>query len=170
MTKKIAITFGILCFVGLSSFSLHKFYVSIYQVDFAPQKKRFEITARIFNDDLNLALEKEFKAKISIGEANESEQDVVFLKNYLKKHFRFFVDGKEKEVVFVNKEIDQNVVIVYLKVNDVTRFKNIKISNNALLDLYDEQQNIIQTHFYNQKKNYIFSGDYFVENITVPKK
>lgn len=153
----------------LSSFSAHKFYVSIYQVDFVPEKKRVEITARIFMDDLNLALEKEFKIKTTLGEKLETTQDFTLLKQYLSKHLRVFIDGKEKQVVFLSKEIDNNVVIVYMKITDIKKFNSFKIHNNALLDLYPDQQNIIQTNFYNNKKNYIFTGDYFVENIRVSK-
>lgn len=167
--KNIVFFLAALFILMLSSFSAHKFYVSIYQVDFVPEKKRVEITARIFMDDLNLALEKEFKIKTSLGEKSETTQDVNLLKQYLAKHLRVFIDGKEKQVVFLSKEIDNNVVIVYMKITDIKKFNSFKIQNNALLDLYWDQQNIIQTNFYNNKKNYIFTGDYFVENIRVSK-
>lgn len=169
MNKKTTLFFATLFIVLLSSFGAHKFYVSIYQVDFVPEKKRVEITARIFMDDLNLALEKEFKIKTTLGEKSETTQDVELLKKYLAKHLRVFIDGKEKQVAFLSKEIDNNVVIVYMKITDIKKFNSFKIHNNALLDLYPDQQNIIQTNFYNNKKNYIFTGDYFVENITVSK-
>ena len=48
----------LLLFVTLSSMTVHKFYVAIYKVEFAPQKKMLQITTRIFVDDLNIALEK----------------------------------------------------------------------------------------------------------------
>lgn len=67
---------------------------------------------------------------------------------------------------FFSKEIENNIVIVYLKINDIKKFKTFKIYNNALLEVYSEQQNIIQTNFYNIKRNYIFTGDYFVENVS----
>lgn len=154
-------------FAGLSSFDVHKYYVAIYQIDFAPEKKRIEITARIFMDDLNLALTQEFKTKTQIGEKSESPEDVVFLQKYLNKHLRISVDGKEQTVFFLSKEIDNNVVIVYLKINNIKKIKSIEIYNNALLELFSEQQNIMQTNFYNTKRNYIFTGDYFVEKISM---
>lgn len=169
MSKKISLTLVLCLFLVMSSFGLHKFYVSIYQIDFVPEKKRVEITARIFMDDLNLALAKEFKVKCNLGEKSESKQDVDFLQKYITKHLRVFIDGKEKTVLFLSKEIENNVVIVYLKITDVRKFTAFKIYNNALLDVYPEQQNIIQTDFYKDKKNYIFTGDYFVENIRILK-
>jgi len=167
MSKKITVIAALILFLGLSAFNYHKFYVSIYQIDFVPEKKRIEITARIFMDDLNLALEQEFKTKINLGEISETSQDELFLKKYVKKHLRIFVDGREKSILFLSKEIENNVVIIYLKINDVKKIKTIKIHNNALLEVYEDQQNIIQTNFLKKKRNYIFTGDYFVEAITL---
>ena len=168
MRKRTTLIFAFFLFVGLCSFNVHKFYVSIYKVDFVPEKKRVEITARIFLDDLNLALEKEFKTKIYLGEKTETPQDLLFLQKYMTQCLQIFIDGKEKPVVFLSKEIENNVAIMYFKVNDIKKIKSIKIHNNALLDLYSDQQNIIQTNFYKNKKNYIFTEDYFVENILIP--
>ena len=165
MNKKAILFLTLVLFIGLSSFNVHKFYVSIYQVDFVPEKKRVEITARIFLDDLNLALEKEFKTKIQLGEKTESSQDVQFLQKYLMKHLKISIDEKEKNIQFLSKEIENNVVIIYLKIVDVKKINSFRIYNNALLELYSDQQNIIQTKFYNKKRNYIFTEDYFVENM-----
>ena len=165
MNKKAILFLILVLFIGLSSFNVHKFYVSIYQVDFVPEKKRVEITARIFMDDLNLALEKDFKTKIQLGEKTESSQDVQFLQKYLMKHLKISIDEKEKNIQFLSKAIENNVVIIYLKIVDVKKINSFKIDNNALLELYSDQQNIIQTKFYNKKRNYIFTEDYFVENM-----
>jgi len=167
MTKNTTLFIVIFLFAGLSSFGFHKFYVSIYQVDFAPEKRRIEITARIFVDDLNLALENEFKTKTHVGEKSESAQDAVLLEKYMTKHFRVAIDESDKKIIFHNKEIDNNVVIIYMKINDVKKFQTLQIFNNALLELYSDQQNIMQTNLYKTKRNYIFTDDYFVEKIRI---
>ena len=58
MKKTILITFFGLLFLSLTSFSVHKFYVALYQVNYAPEKKMLQITTRLFIDDLNNALAK----------------------------------------------------------------------------------------------------------------
>lgn len=100
MSKKNSIVLALSIIFGLCSFGIHRYYVAIYQIDFVPDKKRIEITARIFMDDLNLALEKEFKSKIQLGEKTETAQDVVFLQKYLNKHLKVSIDGKEQTVFF----------------------------------------------------------------------
>ncbi len=63
----------------LSSFAWHKFYVSVTQIDFVPNKKRVEITSRIFIDDLEKALEKRFKKKFYLTSSREIENADVLI-------------------------------------------------------------------------------------------
>ncbi len=145
--------------VSLSSFGLHKFYVSIYQINFVPDKKRVEITSRIFMDDLNFVLEKNFKKKANIGESSESEEDVKMLKKYLEDNFTIKINGKAKPIQFLSKEIDNNVVVCYLRINEISKISSMEIENKALLDLNSDQQNIIQTNINGKKKSMMFEGE-----------
>ena len=137
----------------LSSFGVHKFYVSIYQINFAPEKKMLQITSRIFMDDLNFVLEKKFKKRVNIGEPNESEED----------DFSIKINGKPKEIHFLSKEIDNNVVVCYFKITAISKITSIEIHNKVLLDLNSDQQNIIQTNINGKKKSLMFEGDSFTE-------
>ena len=51
-------------FVFMSSFVVHKFYVSVTQIDFVPKKQRIEITSRIFIDDFEKGLKKKYNKKL----------------------------------------------------------------------------------------------------------
>ena len=53
MKKSIIYSFLFLAIISLSSFGVHKFYVSIYQINYNQKKQMLEITSRIFIDDLN---------------------------------------------------------------------------------------------------------------------
>ena len=62
--KKTVLLFGLFFLtISLSSFEMHKFYVSVTQINFAQDKKAIQITSRIFIDDLNNTLEKKHKKK-----------------------------------------------------------------------------------------------------------
>ena len=67
----------------LTSFGLHKFYVAIYQINHEPKKKMIQVTARLFVDDVNDAIEKKYHKKTFLGEEKESLEDEVLLKKYL---------------------------------------------------------------------------------------
>lgn len=44
-----------------SSFVTHKFYLSVYQIEHNTTKKRVEVTARIFIDDIEKAMKDKYK-------------------------------------------------------------------------------------------------------------
>ena len=122
-----------------------------------------QITSRIFMDDLDFVLEKRFKKRVNIGEPIESEEDVVMMKTYIIENFSIKINGKPKQIHFLSKEIDNNVVVCYFKVKDISKINSIEIQNKVLLDLNSDQQNIIQTNINGKKKSLMFEGDSFTE-------
>lgn len=142
-----------------TSFKKHKFYVSIYQIEQNVAKKRLEITARIFIDDLNKVLSKQHAKKISICEPLETIQDIDLLEQYLIENITITINGKIKPIVFKTKELETNVVVCYLNCNDVGKIKKLLIKNTALLTLNAEQQNIIQIKINNQKRSLLLTND-----------
>jgi len=158
MKKHIKIACLTLLLVGFSSFSIHKFYVSIYQINFVPEKKMLQITSRIFVDDLNKALSEKYKSKVNLGEKEESVQDVEWMKKYISENFKIAINGKPKTIHFANKEMEGNVLICYYNVKEITKIKTMEIFNAVLLDFNEEQQNIVHTNISGNKKSFLFSG------------
>lgn len=149
----------LLLFVLLSSMTIHKFYVAIYKVEFAPQKKMLQITTRIFVDDLNIALEKKYNRKAFLGEDKESENDIILLKKYLAEKFIIKVNGEQKSMSFLSKELENNVLICYLNSKEISKIKTLEIQNSVLTEIYDEQQNIIQANFNGEKHSLLLTSE-----------
>lgn len=161
MVKAFRTTLFLLMFIGLSSMAIHKFYVSIYQVNYAPKKKMIQITSRLFIDDLNDALERKFKKRTFIASKDETVEDENLLKKYFAEKFIVKVNGVSKPINLVSKEVDANVVICYFSIKDVAKISTIAIENNALMELNDEQQNIIQANFNGQKQSLLLTSENF---------
>lgn len=142
-----------------SAFAAHKFYVSIYQINFAEDKKMLQITSRIFVDDLNKVLTDKYKTKVNFGEPSESTRDLELLKKYVAERFLIKINGKSKTINLANKEMEGNVLVCYYNVKDVTKIKQLDIDNSMLLELNDEQQNIVHTQIKGIKKSFLFSGN-----------
>ncbi|WP_298392777.1 DUF6702 family protein [Flavobacterium sp.] len=161
MVKAFRTTLFLVMFIGLSSMAVHKFYVSIYQVNYAPKKKMIQITSRLFIDDLNDALERKFKKRTFIASKDETVEDENLLKKYFAEKFIVKVNGVSKPINLVSKEVDANVVICYFSIKDVAKISSIAIENNALMELNDEQQNIIQANFNGQKQSLLLTSENF---------
>ncbi len=143
--------------LALLSFASHKFYVGIYQIEYAPKKKMLQITARIFVDDLNNAMEEKYKRKMLLGETNETHEDQVLLEQYLKEKLLIKVNGKLVPMEFMSKELEDNVLVCYLRCINISKVSKFEIENNILFDFVMEQQNIIQTNINGSKKSLLLT-------------
>lgn len=148
-------------FFGLSSMAIHKFYVSIYQMNYAPKKKMIQITSRLFIDDVNDALEKKFKKRTYFALENETPEDEVFLKKYFAEKFIIKVNGVSKTLNYLSKDIDGNVVICYFSIKDLPKISSVAIENSALMELNEEQQNIIQANINGEKQSLLLTSENF---------
>ena len=145
MKKRILIVFFGLLFLTLTSFSVHKFYVALYQVNYAPEKKMLQITTRLFIDDLNSALAKKYQKKINLGSEKETEEDLNLFKKYFAEKFSVKVNGQTKTLLFLSKEMEGDVLICYFSIKDIHKINTLEIYNSVITDNISEQQNIM--HF-----------------------
>ena len=119
MKKRIVVALLLVFVFSMSSFGVHKFYMAIYQINYAPEKKMLQITSRIFVDDLNKALEKKYNQKFFLGTDKESAESVDLLKKYLAEKFSIKVNGELKTIHFLSKEMDGDVLISYMNIRDI---------------------------------------------------
>jgi len=152
----LVIFFGLLT-IGVSSFSIHKFYVSLYQVDFAPEKKMLQITSRIFIDDLNNAIEKKYSKKIHLGAENETNTDLLLFKKYFNEKFTIKVNGQVKDVQFLSKEMEGDVLICYFRITEIRKIESLEIFNAVITDGNSEQQNIMHFSILGVKNTLLFT-------------
>jgi hypothetical protein len=163
MNKKLVLTFLVILSLVLASFAMHKFYVSVTQIDFVPEKKRIEITSRYFIDDLNNALENKYKTKFYLGSERETEAQREQLLHYLSTHFTVKVNGKSKTIQFIQKEMEDDVLICYLKINDIPKITTLEVKNTLFFEWLSDQQHITHTRVLDIKKSVLFTTDNTIE-------
>lgn len=161
MIKAFRTTLFLALFFGLSSMTIHKFYVSIYQVNYVSKKKMIQITSRLFIDDINDALEKKFKKRTFIALENETPEDEALLKKYFAEKFIIKVNGVSKPLNYISKDVESNVVICYFSVKDLPKITTVAIENSALMELNEEQQNIIQANINGEKQSLLLTSENF---------
>ncbi|MDR6844050.1 DUF6702 family protein [Flavobacterium granuli] len=156
---KKGIVLGLLLFLAfsISSFGVHKFYMAIYQINYAPEKKMLQVTSRIFVDDLDRALEKKHNKKFFLGTDKETVESIDLLKKYLNENFTIKINGQSKSINFLSKEMDGDVLVCYSNVKDISKINTIEIYNSILIDCFAEQQNIIHVTAFDTKKSFLFT-------------
>ncbi|MGF1557040.1 DUF6702 family protein [Paucihalobacter sp.] len=141
--------------VLLSVVDLHKFYVSVTQIEYVKEKQSLQIITRVFLDDLEDALSERFGESIRIPSDEKNTSFDTQIEEYFMSKIDIAIDGKASKLNFVGKSMDIDVMVVYLEVKDVQSIKTIQIKNNTLFEIFEEQQNIIRTDINNLKKSFI---------------
>ncbi|MGV9003159.1 DUF6702 family protein [Flavobacterium sp.] len=159
MNKVFRVIFGLVLFLLFSSFVAHKFYVGMFQIEFVAQKKEVQVTTRLFIDDLNKALEKKYHKKTFISDRNESKEDEAFLKNYISEKFKIKINKEFKTYYFLSKEVENNVLICYFKIKDISKINSLEVENAIFTELYPEQQNIIQFNNNGSKSSLLLTDE-----------
>ena len=157
MKKTILITFFGLLFLTLTSFDVHKFYVSLYQVNYAPEKKMLQITARLFIDDLNTTLAKKYQKKINLGSEKETEEELNLFKKYFNEKFYIKVNGQLKPIQFLSKEMEGDVLICYFSIKETHKVNTLEIYNEVMTEENSEQQNIMHFNVLGVKNTLLFT-------------
>ena len=157
MKKTILITFFGLHFLTLTSFSVHKFYVALYQVNYAPEKKMLQITTRIFVDDLNNAIGKKYTKKSNLGSENETVEDLNLLKRYFGEKLSFNVNGQVRHMLFLSKEMEGDVLICYFTIKEIKKINSLEIYNSIITEGISEQQNIMHFNVLGTKNTLLFT-------------
>ncbi|OCB74461.1 DUF6702 family protein [Flavobacterium crassostreae] len=154
-TLTVLVLFSVL---ALTSFAAHKFYMGIYQINYASDKKMLQITSRIFLDDINKALEKKYQISTHLGTPKETPQEVALLQKYLSEKLVIKVNGVAQPMHFLNKEVASDVLVCYLSIKDLRKIKSLEVYNAVLMDLESEQQNIVHFTGFGDKQSHLFTA------------
>ncbi|WP_422350454.1 DUF6702 family protein [Flagellimonas sp.] len=156
--KKIGNALGLLGILLLFSFTTaHKFYLSVTNVVYSEENASFQITTRIFIDDLDDVLEERYGIKAELATKNEAPVADTYIEKYLRAKFAMALNDEIVPYTFLGKAYDNDVVICYMELEnvDISNLKSVSIQNEVLTDLFEEQQNVVHVKWKGQKKSFV---------------
>lgn len=137
---------------------MHKYYISVTQVDYVKAKKAVQITSRIFIDDLEDLLIERYDENITLAENNELVVVDEYIERYLKNKIKLKINNLDANFNFIGKEYDGDIVRCYLEIKNVASIESIEIKNQVLFDLYEDQQNMIKFKINSKHKSFMLSS------------
>lgn len=137
--------------------SVHKFYVSVTNIEYSEKEDAFQITTRIFIDDLEDILLERYELEAKLDSNQEAAEADRYIERYLRSKFAVSLDGSERNFTFIGKKYDNDVIICYLEVEQVNfnALKEIQVQNEVLMDLFEEQQNIVHMKWKGKKRSFV---------------
>ncbi|MFT7898808.1 DUF6702 family protein [Tenacibaculum ascidiaceicola] len=151
--------FVLLLILPLLSFTLHKYYVALTEIEYREDTQSVQMIMNVFMDDIELAINKDHNTNLKIATKNELKSIDDHFYKYLKTHFKVIINNEEKAYKFIGKEYDGNIVYFYLEIENVSLPKSIKIENDILVDHFPDQQNLIKASVKKERKSLFLSSD-----------
>lgn len=139
--------------------TVHKYYVSITEIDYVKEKQSVEIITRIFIDDLEELMRQRFDKSITLAGKDESEEVDFYLEKYLKEKIQIKINRENVNIQFIGKEYDNDIAVCYLEIPKVDNISEFEIKNHVLYDVFEEQQNVVRLDINGKKKTFILIAE-----------
>jgi hypothetical protein len=121
----------------------HPFYIAVTEVNHNASEKTLEISIKLFADDFEQILNKDYKQSLDIG--NDKQKALIdrYALDYINKHLAFVVDGKQQQLNYLGFEKDKESAYCYLQIDNIASVKRIDVTNTILHDFNNTQINIV---------------------------
>jgi len=159
----------LLLLLGLGSWSMHKFYVSLTEVRFNSESGRIEVSIRVFPDDLDRALFELEGIHTQLATELESPEADSLLKMYLLDHFSLEVNGERIELEYLGKEPEADAIWCYLESDLIGEPIDYLVYNSILIQTFEDQVNIVQVYQGKWNKGLMLSRDHRSDQLFVGK-
>jgi hypothetical protein len=136
----------------------HPFHLSSTELNYNSKESTVELSCRIFTDDLEAALAKNFKIKADLSAESQHKAMDVFVRRYALANLALKGNAKPLTLNYLGFEKDNEAVVVYLESEQIKGLKRLETTNSILYDQYDDQSNII--HITNNGKRKSSKLDY----------
>lgn len=133
--------FSLLIFTWLHLF--HPFYVSLTELEHNEKAKRLEISCKVFSNDLEAVLEKNYHTRIDILKAGDKVRIEPLIRDYLQQHFKVVIDGKPVSLRFLGYEIEEDAAWCYLEAEKINQVNLLEIKNDVLFAEHPTQTNML---------------------------
>ena len=153
--------FLLLFVIPLLSFSAHKYYLSLTQIAYKSETKSIQIIINVFMDDIETALNKDYKIDLQLTTENELQNNTIYFEKYLNEKLQFKVNNVSKKYTYIGKEYDGDLVYFYLEIENITAVRSIEVSNQILMNHFPKQENLIKSKVEKKHKSVLLTKKEF---------
>ncbi|MBB3123840.1 hypothetical protein FHS04_001349 [Mesoflavibacter sabulilitoris] len=156
--KSIKLISVIAIFFLCSFNTLHKYYVSITQIEFVEEQQSVQIISRIFIDDFESVLRKRYDKNITLDRGDDETQIDDYIKKYLLTKIEISINNQEVIPNFIGKKYDDGIMHCYLEIENIKSISTFQIKNKVLFDMFEDQKNVIRTNINNKNKTVVLTA------------
>ncbi len=149
----------ILFLIPIFAFTMHKYYISLTNIEYKKENNSLQITVKLFIDDLQETINNTYNTNHELTLQNERSVVDSLIVKYSTDHFKIELNETATKYLYLGKEYDSDVVYLYFEIENIQNFYSIGIQNNMLIEFFPEQKNIVKLNINKRKKSFILTSD-----------
>jgi len=144
--------------VPLMSFQgIHKFYVSVTEIEYNSEAETLQIISRIFIDDLEKLLQERYSKELYLTKKEEHPSAEEFIEKYLDQKLKISVDGKSYPLHYLGKKYDNDILVLFIEVENVSALNTVTVQNEILTDIFPDQKNVVHVEKNGETKSLLLT-------------
>jgi hypothetical protein len=125
------------------NYNPHPIYVSVTEIEHNAKDKTLEISCKIFTDDFEKTLRQQYNTHVDLLNPKEKAAMEKMVSEYVVKHLIVKADGKPAALQYLGYEQQEEGIMSYYQVNNISSVKKIEVTDNILFEYKKEQISII---------------------------
>lgn len=141
----------------LSFQGMHKFYVSVTDIEYNPETKSLQLISRIFIDDMENLLKTRYSKELYLTKNEEHPEADAYLKKYLSQKLKVEVNGKTHSLKYLGKKYENDILKLFIEIENVGIPEQVLVQNEILTDLFSDQKNVVHVEVDGVTKSLLLS-------------
>ncbi len=154
-----------LIFIILIVFFPHPLHLAVTEINSNKSTKTYEISHKIFYDDLESAIARQYKVKLSLNTSKENPKANEYVQQYLASHFSVISNGQLQKLTYIGYEYEEEAMWIYYEMPQTTTNSTFQFTNRILIEYHNDQNNFLHFQQGEQRKSLRFNFDNQTQNI-----
>lgn len=136
---------------------MHPIHVTITNIDFNQKEKAFDISLKIFADDLESIIQKNNQVQLNLGKSNEMTNSDDYISEYVRNNFSISINNDKfagKKLKFLKRDLREGAMWLYFRYTLSKKINLLTINNNLLNDLYSDMTNLVIIKINQEEKGF----------------
>lgn len=147
---------GLFCLLSCSfmaALSRHDYHVSVTQMQFNEAQKTWEVSIRVFTDDLEMALAESNNGQRFV--VTNEDRNSPYIAAYLSRHFELRTTQNQiLKLKYLGKEQEADATWIYLEIPSAGQ--NLILKNAVFMEVFNDQVNMVKVVGSAGSKTYLY--------------
>lgn len=121
----------------------HPLHVSTTDISYNAETKKLETICTIFTDDFELAIAKQFNAKVDLQKPEMHNAMDALVKKYVEDHLQLRTNNTPVSLYYLGFQVNHEAIDVYIESAALASPKKVGVEVSLLHNIFNDQINIV---------------------------